>query len=55
MIADLDRLTYVDVEKDGKRFRIRSQTSGCAGKVLQAVGVAAPSSVRLLPAAETAP
>ena len=55
VIADLDRLTYVDVEKDGKRFRIRSQTSGCAGKVLQAVGVAAPSSVRLLPAAETAP
>jgi len=48
MIADLNRLSHVDFEKDGKRFRIRTQTSGCAGKVLQAVGVAAPPSVRLL-------
>jgi len=48
MIADLNRLSHVDFEKDGKRFRIRTQTSGCAGKVLQAVGVAVPSSVRLL-------
>lgn len=50
VLADLDRLTTVDVVKDGKRFRIRSTTSGCAGKVLQAVGVAAPPSVRLLAA-----
>ena len=48
VLADLDRLTHVDVEKDGKRFRIRSHTSGCAGKVLQAIGVAAPPSVRLM-------
>ena len=53
VLADLDRLTTVDVVKDGKRFRIRSTTSGCAGKVLQAVGVAAPPSVRLLPADTT--
>ena len=48
VLADLDRLANVDVEKDGKRFRIRSSTSGCAGKILQVVGVAAPPSVRLL-------
>ena len=50
VLADLDRFTHVDVEKEGKRFRIRSSTSGCAGKVLQAVGVAAPPSVRLISA-----
>ena len=49
VLADLDRLTHVDVEKDGKRFRIRSTTSGCAGKVLKAVGVAIPSTVTQLP------
>ena len=49
VLADLDRLTHVDVEKDGKRFRIRSTTSGCAGKVLQAVGVAIPPTVTQLP------
>ncbi len=45
VLADLGRLTYVDVERDGKSFRIRSRTSGCTGKVLQAVGVAAPRAV----------
>lgn len=48
VLSDLDRLSYVDVERDGKRFRIRSSTSGCAGKVLQAVGISAPPSVRQL-------
>ena len=48
VLADLDRLTHVDVEKDGKRFRIRSTTSGCAGKVLQATGVAIPPTVTQL-------
>lgn len=46
VLADLDRLTHVDVEKDGKRFRIGTETTGCAGKVLQAVGVAIPGAVR---------
>jgi hypothetical protein len=46
VLADLDRLTHMDVEKDGKRFRLRSSTSGCAGKVLQALGIAVPPSVR---------
>jgi hypothetical protein len=49
VLADLDRLTHVDVEKDGKRFRIRSTTLGCASKVLQATGVAAPPTVTQLP------
>jgi len=46
VLTDLDRLTHVEVDKDGKRFRIRSRTSGCAGNVLHAVGVALPPSVR---------
>lgn len=49
VLADLDRLTHVDVEKDGKRFRIRSTTPGCAGKLLRATGVAAPPTVTQLP------
>lgn len=49
VLADLDRLTHVDVEKDGKRFRIRSTTPGCASKVLKATGVAAPPTVTQLP------
>ena len=49
VLADLDRLTYVDVDKDGKRFWIRSTTPGCAGKVLQATGVAIPPTVTQLP------
>lgn len=48
VLADLDRLSHVDVERDGKRFRIRSGTSGCAGKVLQAVGISIPPTVRRL-------
>jgi transposase len=46
VIADLKRFTYVDVERDGKSFRIRSRTSGCAGKVFQAVGVAVPRAIQ---------
>jgi len=48
VLTDLDRLTNVDVEKDGKRFRIRSTTQGCAGKVLQAIGGAVPPTVTQL-------
>jgi hypothetical protein len=48
VLADLDRLTHVDVEKDGKRFRIRSTTPGFASKVLRATGVAVPPTVTQL-------
>jgi hypothetical protein len=47
--TDLGRLTNVDVEKDGKRFRIRSTTQGCAGKALQATGGAVPPTVNRFP------
>lgn len=50
VITDLKRLTYVDVEREGKGFRIRSRTTGCAGKVFQAVGVALPRVIQPLTA-----
>jgi hypothetical protein len=43
---DLDRLEEVEIGKDGKRFLLRSQTTGSAGKVFQAAGVALPQTVR---------
>ena len=46
LTRDLERLNKVEVEKDGKRFVMRSETSGVAGKVLQAVGVALPPAIR---------
>jgi hypothetical protein len=46
LIRDLDRLEEVEIEKDGKRFVLRSQTAGTAGKVCQAAGVALPPTVR---------
>jgi transposase len=46
LIRDLDRLEEVEIEKDGKRFLLRSQTAGTAGKVCQAAGVALPPTVR---------
>lgn len=33
----------------GKRFRIRSTTQGCAGKILEAAGAAIPPAVTQLP------
>ncbi|NJN36913.1 MAG: IS1634 family transposase [Nitrospiraceae bacterium] len=46
IVRDLDRLEEVDVEKDGKRFILRTEVSGVAGKVLQTVGVALPPTIR---------
>jgi transposase len=46
LIRDLDRLEEVEIEKDGKRFLLRSQATGTAGKVCQAAGVALPPTVR---------
>jgi Transposase DDE domain len=42
VIEDLERVQYVEVEHTGKRFLLRSELQGTAGRVLQAVGVAAP-------------
>ena len=48
VLADLERLHYVDVEQEGKRFRLRSELQGTAGRVFQAVGVAVPPTVQPL-------
>lgn len=49
VIADLDRLQVVEVEQDGKRFLLRSETQGTCGPVFQAAGVALPPTVRQVP------
>lgn len=45
MIRDLDRVRWVDVENGGRRYRLRTEASGVAGKVFQACGVALPKTV----------
>ena len=42
---ELERLQLVEVEQDGKRFRLRSELRGVCGRVFQAVGVAIPPTV----------
>jgi len=46
IIRDLDNMDEVLLEEDGKRFVIRTGTSGCCGKVFQAAGVAIPPMIR---------
>ena len=48
-LAAFDRLLWVEVGIKDQCFRMRGSTSGCAGRVLQAVGVAASPSVCLIP------
>jgi Transposase DDE domain len=48
VLADLERLQYVEVEQEGKRFRLRTQLQGTCGRVFRAVGVAAPPTVQQL-------
>ena len=38
VLADLERLQYVEVEQEGKRFRLRTQLQGTCGQVFRAVG-----------------
>jgi hypothetical protein len=45
VVQDLERLQAVDVEQDGKRFRLRTEAQGTCGKVFQAAGVAFPPTV----------
>jgi hypothetical protein len=45
IVRDLERVQYVEVDYQGKRFRLRSQLQGAAGKVFQAAGVAVPPTV----------
>ena len=46
---DLDRLQEITLEQDGKRFRLRTPTTGLAGKLFQAVGIALPPNLQELP------
>lgn len=46
VLRDLDRLEEIEIEKDDKRFLLRSQTVGTAAKVFKSVGVALPPTVR---------
>ena len=43
---DLDRLQEIEVAQDGKRFILRTPTTGCAGKLFQTLGVALPPNIR---------
>jgi len=49
ILRDLDRLQEIELEQDGKRFLLRTPTTGVAGKLFQAVGVALPPNVQELP------
>src|SRR5271169_5763080 len=40
ILRDLDRLQEIELEQDGTRFLLRTPTTGVAGKLFQAVGVA---------------
>jgi Transposase DDE domain len=46
VIRDLERVQQVEVEQQGKRFWLRSELSGSAGRVFQAAGVAVPPPVQ---------
>jgi hypothetical protein len=46
---DLDRLQEITLEQDGKRFRLRTPTTGLAGKLFRAVGIALPPNLQELP------
>ena len=46
VIRDLDGLEEIELEKQGKRFVLRTEAQGVTGKVCQAAGVALPPTVR---------
>jgi Transposase DDE domain len=48
VLGDLERLQYVEVEQEGKRFRLRTRLQGTCGRVFRAVGVAVPPTVQQL-------
>jgi hypothetical protein len=49
IVRDLDRLQEIELEQDGKRFLLRTPTTGVAGRLFQAVGVALPPNVQEIP------
>jgi transposase len=48
ILQDLEKVQYVDVVQGEKRFRLRSELVGTAGRVFQAAGVAVPPTVQQL-------
>ena len=46
VIRDLDSLQEIELQFDGKRYLLRSETRGTTGKVFQACGVALPAVLR---------
>ena len=46
VLRDLDRLQEVEVAQDGKRFILRTPTTGTAGKLFQTLRVALPPNLR---------
>jgi len=46
VLRDLDRLQEIEVEQDDKRFILRTPTTGVAGKLFKAIGVALPPNIR---------
>jgi transposase len=53
VIRDVDQLQVVEIEQDGKRFLLRSETKGTCGKAFQAAGVALPPTVRQITPADS--
>ena len=48
VVLDLERLQEIEVAQDGKRFILRTPTTGGTGKLFQAAGVALPPNIREL-------
>ena len=46
ILRDLEALQYVEVEHQGKRFRLRSETQGTCSAVFRAAGVAIPPTIQ---------
>ena len=48
LMRDLQSVQFIGVEHQGKRFRLRTELEGTAGKAFQAAGVAVPPTVQQL-------
>jgi hypothetical protein len=46
LLRDLDRVEEIEIEKQDARFLLRTEATGCAGKLFQAAGVALPPTLR---------
>jgi hypothetical protein len=48
VMRDLQAVQFIDVEHQGRRFRLRNELDGTAGKAFQAAGVAVPPTLQQL-------